>query len=181
LRQVIEWRILRIGAYLRKARHLRDGGLAAPGYAGLRQTGELPMPKPALHALVLLFLWGALIEDATIFALSWLAPDLWFRVFHHLEPAGLEVALLRRAGGQWAAFALVQAIALWQWRSRPAWLLVVAGARISDLFTDLSYVVAAPSLTTAGWAALSPPPLLNAIFVVVMLLAWRQAHEPRTA
>lgn len=139
------------------------------------------MPKPALHALVLLFLWGALIEDATIFALSWFAPDLWFGVFHHLEPAGLEVALLRRAGGQWAAFALVQAIALWQWRSRPAWLLVVAGARASDLFTDLSYVLAAPSLTTAGWTALSPPPLLNTIFIVVMVLAWRQSGGRRTA
>ena len=139
------------------------------------------MPKPALHALVLLFLWGALVEDATISALSWLAPDLWFRVFHHLEPAGLEVALLRRAGGQWAAFALVQAIALWQWRSRPAWLLVVAGARASDLFTDLSYVAAVPSLTAAGWAALLPPPFLNALFIVVMLLAWRQSGGRRTA
>ena len=139
------------------------------------------MPKPALHALVLLFLWGALVEDATIFALSWLAPDLWFRVFHHLEPARLEVALLRRAGGQWAAFALVQAIALWQWRSRPAWLLVVAGARASDLFTDLSYVAAVPSLTPAAWAALLPPPFLNALFIVVMLLAWRQSDERRTA
>jgi len=139
------------------------------------------MPKPVLTALVLLFLWGALIEDATIFALSWLAPDLWFRVFHHLEPAGLEVALLRRAGGQWAAFALVQAIALWQWRSRPAWLLVVAGARVSDLFTDLSYVAAAPSLTPAGWALLLPPPLLNAVFVVVMVLAWRRADARGTA
>ena len=139
------------------------------------------MPKPALYALVLLFLWGALIEDATIFALSWAAPDLWFRVFHHLEPAGLEVALLRRAGGQWAAFALVQAVALWQWRTQPAWLLVVAGARASDLFTDLSYVASAPSLTATGWAALSPPPLLNTIFIVVMVLAWRQAGERRRA
>ena len=138
------------------------------------------MSKPALNALVLLFLWGALIEDATIFALSWLAPELWFRVFHHQEPAGLDVALLRRAGGQWLAFALVQAIALWRWRSRPAWLLVVAGARASDLFTDLSYVISAPSLSTAGWAALLPPPLLNTLFIVVMVLAWRQAGDDRT-
>ncbi|HEY9028535.1 MAG TPA: hypothetical protein VIP05_29870, partial [Burkholderiaceae bacterium] len=67
------------------------------------------MSKPLLKALVLLFLWGALIEDATIFVLAWLAPDLWFRLFHHAAPVGLDVALLRRAAGQWLAFAAVQA------------------------------------------------------------------------
>ena len=35
-----------------------------------------------LKAFVLLFLCGALVEDATIFALAWLEPDLWFRWFH---------------------------------------------------------------------------------------------------
>ena len=176
---MIKWRILRNDAYFRKARHLRDGDPTADGYPRLREFREMSMPKQALNALVLLFLWGALIEDATIFVLSWLAPELWFRVFHHLEPAGLEVALLRRAGGQWAAFALVQAMVLWRWRSRPTWLLVVAGARMSDLFTDLSYVAAVPSLTTAGWVALLPPPLLNTLFVLVMVQAWRQASPPR--
>jgi hypothetical protein len=133
------------------------------------------MVKPVLQGFVLLFLGGALLEDATIFVLSWVAPELWFHAFHHAEPAGLDVALLRRAGGQWAAFAAVQAIALWRWRAQPLWLLVVAGLRASDLLTDLSYVVSVPSLTTLGWAALLPPPLLNTLFIVVMVLAYRQA------
>lgn len=133
------------------------------------------MVKPVLRGFVLLFLGGALLEDAAIFALSWAAPELWFHVFHHAEPAGLDVALLRRAGGQWAAFAVVQAIALWRWRTRPLWLIVVAGLRASDLLTDLSYVISVPSLTPLGWAALLPPPVLNTLFVVVMVLAYRQA------
>lgn len=132
-----------------------------------------------LRALVLLFLWGALVEDATIFALAWLAPDLWFRLFHHALPAGLETALLRRAAGQWAAFALVQAIALMRWKTQPAWLLVVAGLRASDLLTDLSYIAAVPALTTFGWVALTPPAFLNAAFIVVMWMAWCRMRPGR--
>jgi hypothetical protein len=132
------------------------------------------MPKQPLKALVLLFLWGALVEDSAIFILAWTAPDLWFHLFHRADPVDLDVALLRRAGGQWAAFAAVQAIALWRWRSRPLWLIVVLGARASDLLTDLSYVLAAPALTPLGWMALLPPPFLNAAFIVVMALAYRQ-------
>ena len=133
------------------------------------------MVQSPLKALVLLFLWGALIEDAGLFGLCWLAPDSWFQLFHHARPAGLEPALLRRAGGQWLAFALVQAIALWRWRVQPIWLVIVAGARISDLFTDVSYILAAPFLTAFGWFALVPPPFLNALFVVVMWRAYRRA------
>lgn len=127
-----------------------------------------------LKAFVLLFLGGALVEDATIFVLAWLLPEVWFRWFHHAQPAGLETALLRRAAGQWAAFAIVQAIALLRWRAQPLWLLVVAGLRASDLLTDLSYIAAVPSLTTLGWALLTPPAFLNAAFIVTMALAyWR--------
>ena len=132
------------------------------------------MLTPPLKAFVLLFLCGALVEDATIFVLAWRLPELWFRWFHHAQPAGLETALLRRAAGQWAAFAIVQAIALLRWRVRPLWLVVVAGLRASDLLTDLSYIVAVPSLTTLGWALLVPPAFLNAAFIVVMMAAWRQ-------
>lgn len=133
------------------------------------------MPTPLLKAFVLLFLCGALVEDATIFALAWLAPDTWFRLFHHAAPAGLETAFLRRAAGQWAAFAVVQAIALLRWRTQPTWLVVVAGLRASDLLTDLSYIAAVPSLTPLGWVALTPPAFLNAAFIAVMGLAYRQA------
>jgi hypothetical protein len=132
------------------------------------------MIKGPLKALMLVFLAGALVEDATLCVLSWCQPDLWFHVFHHADPLGFDVALLRRAGGQWAAFALVQAIALLRWRTQPLWLVIVAGARTSDLFTDLSYIAAVPSLTTFGWIALLPPAFLNLAFALTMMAAWRR-------
>ncbi len=105
-------------------------------------------------------------------------PDVWFRLFHHAAPASLDVAFLRRSGGQWAAFALAQAIALWRWRKQPIWLPIVAGVRFSDLFTDISYVLAVPSLTTLGWWGLIPPPFLNFIGELILLRGYQQATAP---
>ena len=136
------------------------------------------MIKQPLKALILIFLWGALLEDTIIFLMSWLAPDVWFQLFHDAAPTGLDVAFLRRSGGQWAAFALAQAIALWRWQRRPVWLPIVAGLRFSDLFTDVSYMLAVPSLTTLGWCVLIPPPVLNFIGVVIMLYGYRQTRAP---
>ena len=139
------------------------------------------MVKTPIKVLMLIFLCGALVEDSAICVLSWWQPDLWFHLFHHADPMGFDVALLRRAGGQWAAFPLVQAIALLRWRREPIWLVIVAGARVSDLFTDLSYIAAVPSLTPLGWAALVPPAFLNLAFAVTMMVAWRQATAPAPA
>lgn len=103
------------------------------------------MSARPLRLAILVYLWAALAEDILLFGLAWIAPDLWFKILHHSMPATvLEVALLRRSAGQWAAFALAQAIALWRWRREPEWLAVAAGVRLSDLFTDISYVLAAP-------------------------------------
>ena len=130
-----------------------------------------------LRLAILAYLWAALIEDTTIFVLAWVYPDLWFKLFHHSVPQGLEVALLRRSAGQWAAFALAQAIALALWRKKPVWLAVVAGIRFSDLFTDISYIVAAPSLTPFAWIVLSSPAALNLVGVVIMLKGFEQANR----
>jgi hypothetical protein len=129
-----------------------------------------------LKTLILVFLWGALLEDTLLVVMAWLAPDLWFRVFHASAPQGLEIAFLRRSAGQWAAFALAQVIALWRWRRDPLWLVIAAGVRFSDLFTDIAYVLSAPSLTRLGWALLLPPPVLNLVGVVILLRGYRQAR-----
>lgn len=131
-----------------------------------------------LKAAILVFLWAALVEDTVLFVMAWLAPDIWFRVFHASVPAGLETAWLRRSAGQWAAFALAQAITLWRWRKDPIWLVITAGVRFSDLFTDISYILAVPSLTTIGWVSLLPPPVLNLVGVVIMVRGYRAALGP---
>ena len=135
------------------------------------------MIERRLKTLILVFLWAALVEDTCLFAMSWLAPDVWFRLFHATAPIGLDVALLRRAGGQWLAFALAQAITLWRWRTKPVWLAIMAGVRFSDLFTDISYMLAVPSLTTLGWVLFIPPPALNLIGVVIMLRGYQQTQR----
>jgi hypothetical protein len=134
------------------------------------------MIERRLQTVILIYLWGALVEDTVLFVLAWIAPDLWFRLLHNGVPAGLENALLRRSAGQWAAFALAQGITLWRWRKDPVWLAVTAGVRLSDLFTDVSYILAVPSLTTLGWILLLPPPFLNLVGVVIMLRGYRHAR-----
>jgi hypothetical protein len=134
------------------------------------------MIERRLETFIRIYLWVALIEDTLLFAFSWLAPDFWFRWFHAAAPAGLETAFLRRSAGQWAAFALGQAITLKRWRKDPVWLAVTAGLRFSDLFTDVSYIAAVPSLTTAGWLLLSPPAVLNLVGVYIMLKGYRQVR-----
>ena len=135
------------------------------------------MIERRLKTFIVIYLWAALVEDTVLFVMAWIAPDIWFRVFHAGVPAGLEIALLRRSAGQWAAFALAHAITLWRWPKEPVWLAVSAGVRLSDLFTDVSYIVAVPSLTTLGWILLVPPPFLNLIGVVIMLAGYRQARR----
>ena len=135
------------------------------------------MIERRLKILILIFLWAATLEDTFLFLMAWFAPDLWFKVFHASVPAGLEVAFLRRSAGQWAAFALAQAITLWRWQKQPVWLPITAGIRFSDLFTDISYILAAPSLTTIGWMLLLPPPLLNLIGVIILLRGYSQIQN----
>ena len=133
------------------------------------------MITPRLRIAILVYLWAALAEDTLLFVLAWIAPDLWFRLPDATVPAGLEIALLHRSAGQWAAFASAQAIALRRWRRHPEWLAVTAGIRFSDLFTDISYILAVPTLTHLGWIVLLPPPLLNLIGVMIMLRGYGQA------
>jgi hypothetical protein len=132
-----------------------------------------------LKILILIFLWAATLEDTFLFLMAWFAPDLWFKVFHASVPAGLEIAFLRRTAGQWAAFALAQAITLWRWQKQPVWLPITAGIRFSDLFTDISYILAVPSLTSIGWMLLLPPPLLNLIGVIILLRGYSQIQNSK--
>ncbi|MDQ6912254.1 MAG: hypothetical protein M3128_05200 [Verrucomicrobiota bacterium] len=133
-----------------------------------------------LKTSVLIYLWAALIEDSVLFVMSWLAPQVWFHLFHNTTTfTVLETAFLRRSGGQWLAFALAQAITLLCWRKWPVWLVITAGVRFSDLFTDICYILAAPALTKLGWLLLLPPPLLNLIGVVIMLRGYEQIRSAR--
>jgi len=119
--------------------------------------------------LTLVYLWGGLALDVVISILAWTDPEQWFSFFHDSAPQGLEPALLRRAAGQWTAFALAQALALIFIRRQPIWLAIMAGIRLSDVFTDLFYMLSARPLTAHGWLVLAPLPLINAAGVFLLL------------
>jgi hypothetical protein len=95
-------------------------------------------------------------------------PELWFRAFHGIaydDPEGF----LRRCAASWAAFAILQAIALGRWRQDPRWLLIVAGVRLSDVFTDWTYLAFARDRTWFAWASLtltSPANLWLGLFLL---------------
>lgn len=119
--------------------------------------------------LTLVYLWGGLVLDVVISVLAWTDPALWFAFFHETSPQGFEIALLHRAAGQWAAFALAQGLALYYFRRCPVWLVIMAGIRLSDVFTDLFYMLSAQPLTKHGWLVLAPLPLINLAGVFLLL------------
>ena len=122
---------------------------------------------------MMLYLWGGLALDVTIAVLAWTHPEMWFDFFHHRVPQGEEIALLRRAAGQWLAFAIAQALALAFWRRNRLWLGLMAGIRFSDLFTDLFYALSASTLTMRGWIVLLPLPLVNLAGVLLFLRCYQ--------
>ena len=99
------------------------------------------------------------------------APQLWFTVWHGV-PGDDASGFLRRCGANWAAFLLFQSIALWRWRREPWWLLVVAGVRLSDIFTDLTVALVAKDLTWTGAVLLPAGSLMNVVLGIWLICAW---------
>lgn len=109
------------------------------------------------HAIKLLLLF-LIVLDVILSILAIAFPGIWFRLIHdqpYIDPQGL----LRRTGAVWAAFTLLQAMAYVRWQERPYWLVLVAGVRLTELFSDWTYAYAAQQVTWAGRVGLliSPP------------------------
>jgi hypothetical protein len=111
--------------------------------------------------------------DLTLTTWAMFFPQLWFTVFHgtsYDDPEGF----LRRCGANWAAFLLWQAVALARWKKEPVWLAVVAGVRLSDIFTDLTYSLVARDTTLFAKLTLAPMSVVNLLFGLFLLRAWRR-------
>ena len=99
------------------------------------------------------------------------SPGFWLEQTHGVDygdPAGL----LRRTGALWAAFALLQGVALFRWRAHPHWLMLVAGVRLTELFADWVYLGFADDVTTGAAIALTASPILNFVCAVVFYRAY---------
>ncbi|MGH8057276.1 MAG: hypothetical protein ACREOH_08585 [Candidatus Entotheonellia bacterium] len=107
--------------------------------------------------LLLLFL---IALDVVLSILALAFPQVWFRLIHdepYIDPQGL----LRRTGAVWAAFTLLQAMAYAKWRQQPYWLVVVAGVRLTELFSDWTYIYFAQQVTWSGRVGLLIAPPAN--------------------
>jgi hypothetical protein len=125
-----------------------------------------------INALLL----GLIALDAAISATAFSSPALWYSVVHgaaYVDPQGL----LRRTAANWCAFAVVQAAALFQWRAKPYWLAVVAGARLSDMFTDWSYLYFCHDITRFGRLALLAASPLNALIGWYLIRTYLKLEE----
>jgi hypothetical protein len=98
-------------------------------------------------------LFGLFLFDGALVIWAGLFPDLWFLAFHgvpYVDPQGF----LRRCAANWAAFALCQLVAFRRFRTDPGWILIVAGARLSDIFTDWTYLAFSQDRTWFAWLGL---------------------------
>jgi hypothetical protein len=120
-------------------------------------------------------LGGLVAFDLTLTTLAFAFPGTWFAIFHGVpydDPEGF----LRRCGANWAAFLLWQIVALVRWKREPVWLAVVAGVRLSDIFTDATYVLVATHTTTFARLTLAPSSLMNVGLGVFFLRAYARAR-----
>jgi len=115
---------------------------------------------------------GLVLFDCVLTTWAWAFPQWWYDAFHGVKYVDPE-ALLRRMGAQWAGFALCQAVAVWRWRREPEWLAVVAGVRLCDALTDLTYVFLARDTTWFAWATLPAMGPINALMGWYLLRAYR--------
>jgi hypothetical protein len=107
--------------------------------------------------VLLLFL---IILDVVLCTLALLFPNTWFKIFHdrpYTDPQGL----LRRTGAVWVAFTLLQVIALVKWQGQYYWLVLIAGVRLTELFSDWTYLYFAQNTTWSGRVSLFIAPPAN--------------------
>jgi hypothetical protein len=107
----------------------------------------------------------------TVFA----SPSFWLEQVHGVDygdPAGL----LRRTAALWAAFALLQGIAVFRWRFHPHWLMLVAGVRLTELFADWIYLGFAEDVSTTSSILLALSPVLNLACAFVFYFGYFKAR-----
>jgi hypothetical protein len=118
--------------------------------------------------------------DAILVVWAFGFPDLWFALFHH-DLDGSEGArlFLRRCGAAWAAFLVLQILALRNYEKGAHWLAIVAGVRLSDALTDPMYVVLASDPTWVAYLLLPGAGVVNIVFGWFFLSAYLQRSATR--
>lgn len=106
------------------------------------------------------------IFDIILVIWAFFFPQFWFSFYHGTEYVDPQ-ALLKRCGANWAAFALLEFLAFRNWKKNSFWLAIIAGVRLSDIFTDITCAFMATNLTVFGWVGflvMSPTNLLMGLW-----------------
>ncbi|WP_437670720.1 hypothetical protein [Sorangium sp. So ce131] len=127
----------------------------------------------ALERRITALLAALVLVDLTLSIWAFFFPQAWFDAFHGAAYVDPEALLPRTAAG-WTGFLLIQVIALVRWRRETWWLLVVAGVRLTEVFTDLVYVLMAGDVTWFAKATLPVTGPLNALFGWWLIRAWKR-------
>lgn len=133
------------------------------------------MLSPGLRKFMYVFLFLLVVLDVVLSGTCLLYPDKWFMTFHgvhydHLDAMGL----LKRTGAVWVAFSLLQLIAMFKWEKQPWWLVLIAGVRLTELFSDWTYMYVAESMTTMGKIGLFIAPPGNLAFGIFLIWAYKK-------
>lgn len=116
---------------------------------------------------------GLVLFDLGLVIWAGLLPRLWFKAFHGVPYVDPE-ALLPRMAAQWAGFMLCQLAALLRWRRAPWWIVLVAGVRLCDALTDITYVALAEHTTWFAKATLPAMGPINALMAWYLIRCWKQ-------
>ncbi len=127
---------------------------------------------------ITVILYALVVYDIILSTLTILFPDLWDGFIHgavYDDPRGL----LTRTGAVWAAFSLFQLMAALKWRVQLFWLPLIAGIRLTEVFSDWTYLYVAQDVTWFGWIGLFVNPPMNLFLGWYFVRAYRRAlREP---
>ena len=122
-----------------------------------------PLIRPTLILLVLI--------DIGLGVVGTFFPRLYMDLIQPDAPPNEPVYFLQRAAVIWLGYLVVQAIALFQYRRTPEWVLVVAFLRLVEVPADTLYVIIGPGFDLLGRIGLIAAPVFNLI-VGIMFIIW---------
>ena len=138
------------------------------------------MISSRLRTFIYVLLAFLVILDLVLSTICLFFPDKWFMTFHgvaydHRDPEGL----LKRTGAVWVAFTLLQLVAFFRWEKAPWWLVLIAGVRLTELFSDWTYMAVAETMTTIGKLGLFIAPPGNLAFGWFLIWAYKKIMQAR--
>ena len=124
-------------------------------------------------------LWFLVLLDLFLSGICLISPDLWGQLMHG-QGINDEFGVVRRLGAVWLAFLLFQGLALAKWEKSPYWLVLVAGIRLTEIFSDWFYWFFAAELSWFGFAGLLIAPPANLFFGWFLIKAYLHYQKNET-